>query len=251
MLTAKEKERYERQILLDDMGAAGQEKLLSSRVLIIGAGGLGSPSSLYLAALGVGTIGLADGDKVELSNLPRQIIHMEKNIGKAKVLSAKELLQEQNPDVEIKIYNEFINKNNLADIIEDYDFVIDAVDNFTAKFLINDICVQKKKAYVHAGVLAYKGQLMTYVPGRGPCYRCLFGDVPPDTVPTCKTAGILSPVAGIIGTLEAVEAVKYITGIGSLLTGRLLTYNAATAKFRTINVPRDEKCMSCGLNKGE
>ena len=216
--TNEQLERYSRHIILKEVGAKGQKKLLNASVLIIGAGGLGAPAAMYLAAAGVGTIGIADADEVDLSNLQRQVIHTTADLGKAKVKSAK-----------------------------DYDFIIDGTDNFPAKFLINDACVMAGKPFSHAGIIRFKGQLMTYVPGEGPCYRCVFKDPPPkDAVPTCKQAGVIGAMGGVIGSLQAMEAVKYIIGKGDLLTGRLLTYDALTMTFRTIKLPKNHDCPVCG-----
>lgn len=237
-------ERYSRHILLNEIGVDGQQKLLSSKVLIIGAGGLGSPAAMYLAAAGVGTIGIADNDKVSLSNLQRQIIHTTDRVSEDKTLSAKETINKLNPDVTVNIHNVFVSSDNIADIIKDYDFVIDAVDNFEAKFLINDACVLSKKAFSHAGVVQFGGQLMTVVPGKSVCYRCIFKEPPAtDCFQSCSQAGILGAVAGVIGTLQAVEAVKYILNIGELLTGCLLTYDGLKAEFRKVKLP--EKVSDC------
>lgn len=248
-LTYAQRERYARNMVIDMVGEEGQQKLLSGKVLLIGAGGLGSPAALYLAAAGVGTIGIVDHDVVDLSNLQRQILHSTARLGIAKAMSAKERLQGLNPDVTVHAYEELATKETLADIIkdQDYDFVIDAVDNFEAKFLINDACVLLQKPFVHGGVLRMGGQTMTYVPGQGPCYRCIFEDVPPKgAVPTSKDVGILGAVAGTIGTIEAAEAIKYILGAGNLLTGRLLMYDALAMTFRTIAINPNTHCHVCG-----
>ena len=243
-----ELERYSRHIILKEVGVKGQKKLCAAKVLIIGAGGLGAPAALYLGAAGVGTIGIVDADEVELSNLQRQVIHGTPDIGKPKVESAAETLHDINPGVNVVTYREFVGSSNIADLIKDYDFVIDGVDNFPTKFLINDACVMGHKPFVHAGIIRFKGQLMTYVPGEGPCYRCVFHDMPPkDAVPTCKQAGVIGAIAGVIGCLEALEAIKYICGIGELLTGKLLTFDALKGDFRTIKLPpRDSNCPVCG-----
>ena len=247
-LTDEQIERYSRHIILKEVGAKGQKKLLNAKVLIIGAGGLGAPAAMYLAAAGVGTIGIADADEVDLSNLQRQIIHQTADVGKAKVQSAKETINAMNPDVTVNIYREFITSDNIMDIIKDYDFVIDGTDNFPAKFLINDACVMAKKPFSHAGIIRFKGQLMTYVPGEGPCYRCVFKNPPPkDAVPTCKQAGVIGAMGGVIGSLQAMEAIKYILGVGDLLTGHLLTYDAITQEFHKIKLPSDtDGCAVCG-----
>jgi molybdopterin/thiamine biosynthesis adenylyltransferase len=241
-------ERYSRHIILKEVGVKGQKRLLGGKVLIIGAGGLGAPAALYLAAAGVGTIGIADADVVDLSNLQRQVIHTTADIGKVKVESAKETMLAINPDITVNTYHEFIAADNIRDIIRDYDFILDGTDNFPAKFLINDACVMEKKPFCHAGIIRFKGQLMTYVPGQGPCYRCVFKNPPPkDAVPTCKQAGVIGAMAGVIGCLQALEAVKFLTGAGELLTGKLLTYDALHNNFHTIKLPeRVHDCPVCG-----
>lgn len=246
--TNEQLERYSRHIILKEIGVKGQKKLLNARVLIIGAGGLGAPAALYLAAAGVGTIGIVDADKVDLSNLQRQIIHATSDVGKLKVESAKETMQNINPDVNVITYHEFVNSGNIADLIKDYDFILDGTDNFPAKFLINDACVMSHKPYSHAGIIRFKGQLMTIIPGESPCYRCVFKDMPPkDAVPTCRQAGVIGAVAGVIGSLQALEAVKYITGVGKLLTGSLLTFDALEMNFHKISLPkRNNNCAVCG-----
>ena len=241
-------ERYSRHIILKEVGAKGQKKLLNGKVLIIGAGGLGAPSAMYLAAAGIGTIGIADADEVELSNLQRQIIHGTEDLGKAKVQSAKETIERMNPDVTVHTYRTFVDSKNILELIKDYDFIIDGTDNFPAKFLINDACVMAGKPFSHAGIIRFKGQLMTYVPGQGPCYRCVFKNPPPkDAVPTCKQAGVIGAMGGVIGSLQAMEAIKYILGVGDLLTGYLLTYDALTMEFRKIKLPKHvPDCPICG-----
>lgn len=247
-LTDEQIERYSRHIILKEVGAKGQKKLLNAKVLIIGAGGLGAPAAMYLAAAGVGTIGIADADEVDLSNLQRQIIHATEDVGKAKVKSAKETMERMNPDVTVKTYRMFVDASNIRELVREYDFIIDGTDNFPAKFLINDACVLEKKAFCHAGIIRFQGQLMTYVPGEGPCYRCVFKNPPPkDAVPTCKQAGVIGAMAGIIGCLQAMEAVKFITGAGELLTGYLLTYDALSNNFRKVKLPSDtHNCAICG-----
>lgn len=240
-------ERYSRNILLKEVGIRGQQTLLSSKVLVIGAGGLGSSSILYLAAAGIGTIGIADKDKVELSNLNRQIIHNTGRVGKLKTESAKQTINELNPDIKINIYNE-ISSKNISGIVSQYDFVIDATDNFETKFLINDACVKEEKPFCHAGIVGFQGQLMTYVPNKGCCYRCVFKEPPKkECVSSCSTDGVLGAAVGTIGTLQATEAIKYILGTGELLTGYLLTYDALTSEFRKIKLPPPNKeCSVCG-----
>ena len=247
MLSDEQLERYSRHIILKEVGVKGQKKLLGAKVLIIGAGGLGAPAALYLAAAGVGTIGIVDADEVDLSNLQRQVIHTTPDIGKPKVESAAETMEAINPDITVNTYQEFVDSTNIRELIDGYDFVIDGVDNFPTKFLINDACVMAGKPFVHAGIIRFKGQLMTYVPGEGPCYRCVFKTMPPkDAVPTCKQAGVIGAIAGVIGCLEALEAIKYICGIGQLLTGKLLTYDALVGEFHTVKLPpADPNCAVC------
>lgn len=240
-------ERYSRHIILKEVGVKGQKKLLGGSVLIIGAGGLGAPAALYLAAAGVGHIGIVDADVVDLSNLQRQVIHTTNDIGKPKVESAKETMEAINPDVEVTTYQKFLASDNIMDIIKDYDIILDGTDNFPAKFLINDACVMANKPFVHAGIIRFKGQLMTVIPHESPCYRCVFKTMPPkDAVPTCKQAGVIGAMAGVIGCLQALEAVKYLTGAGELLTGKLLTFDALKMEFHTIKLPpRGEGCAVC------
>jgi thiazole biosynthesis adenylyltransferase ThiF len=245
--TNEQLERYSRHIILKEIGVKGQKKLLNGKVLIIGAGGLGAPAALYLAAAGVGTIGIVDADEVDLSNLQRQVIHTTNDIGKLKVESASETMQAINPDVQVNTYHEFVTSDNIMDLIKDYDFVIDGTDNFPAKFLINDACVMANKPFSHAGIIRFKGQLTTVVPGEGPCYRCIFKEPPPkDAVPTCKEAGVIGAMGGVIGSLQAMEAIKYLTGTGELLTGYLLTYDALKMEFHKIKLPpRGKGCAVC------
>ena len=246
--TNEQLERYSRHIILKEVGVKGQKKLLNAKVLIIGAGGLGAPAAMYLAAAGVGTIGIADADEVDLSNLQRQIIHATEDVGKPKVQSAKETMNRMNPDVTVNTYRTFVSSENIMDLIGPYDFIIDGTDNFPAKFLINDACVMAKKPFSHAGIIRFQGQLMTYVPGQGPCYRCVFKNPPPpDAVPTCKQAGVIGAMGGVIGSLQAMEAIKYIIGKGDLLTGSLLTYDALKMEFRRIRLPKNtDSCPVCG-----
>jgi molybdopterin-synthase adenylyltransferase len=238
--------RYSRHILLQDVGVEGQEKISKGRVLIVGAGGLGAPAALYLAAAGVGTIGIIDGDTVDLSNLQRQVIHFTPDINKAKVISAKEKINQLNPDVTVNTYHDLLRADNALDIIRDYDFVVDGTDNFPAKFLINDACILAGKPFSHGGILRFDGQTITVLPGTA-CYRCLFHSPPPsDAVPTCSQAGVLGAIAGILGTIQATETLKYLTGTGQLLTNRLLTFNAKTMEFRTVRVKHNSDCKVCG-----
>ena len=240
-------ERYSRHIILKDIGVKGQKKLAAAKVLIVGAGGLGSPAAMYLAAAGVGKIGIADADRVDLSNLQRQIIHTTNDLGKPKVESAAETIKAINPDVEVETYDEFLYSKNILPILSDYDFVLDGTDNFAAKFLINDACVIANKPFSHAGILRWGGQLMTVIPHESPCYRCVFENPPPKgAVPSCREAGVVGAMAGVVGTLQALEAIKYITDAGELLTGRILFVDALTMDFRTVRIshPRND-CAVC------
>ena len=245
--TEDQLERYSRHILLDDVGVEGQEKLLTAKVLIVGAGGLGCPAALYLAAAGVGTIGIVDNDCVEVSNLQRQIAHFTKDINVPKVESAAEKMLAINPDITVKTYKDFLCADNISSIIEGYDFVIDGTDNFPTKFLVNDACVFRGIPFSHGGILRFNGQTMTVVPGESACYRCSFREPPPpDAVPSCAQAGVLGAIAGMLGTIQAAEALKYITGVGELLTNNLLTFDARTMTFRKINLTRQKNCPLCG-----
>jgi molybdopterin-synthase adenylyltransferase len=249
MLSEEQISRYSRHIILKEVGGKGQKKLLNGRVLIIGAGGLGSPIALYLAAAGVGTIGIADADDVDVSNLQRQVIHFTPDVGVAKVESAAAKMRAINPDVTVKTYKEWVNAANIGDMIADYDFIVDGTDNFAAKFLINDACVLARKPYSHGGILQFDGQLMTVIPGESPCYRCIFPAPPPkEAIPTCSQAGVIGVLPGVIGTLQATEAIKFLLGKGDLLTGRLLTYSALRMKFREVPLKKTAKCPVCGEN---
>ncbi len=240
-------ERYSRHILLQDVGVEGQEKLLDAKVLVVGAGGLGCPVALYLAAAGVGTIGIVDNDTVEISNLQRQIAHFTKDIDVPKVESAKEKMLAINPELEIRTYQLMLVADNIRDIIRDYDFVIDGTDNFPTKFLVNDACVMEKIPFSHGGILRFDGQTMTVVPGESSCYRCTFrSPPPPDAVPTCSQAGVLGAIAGMLGTIQATEALKFITGAGSLLTDTLLSFDAKTMNFRKVQLKKQDNCPLCG-----
>ena len=241
-------QRYSRHILLQDVGVEGQEKIMNARVLVVGAGGLGAPVSLYLAAAGVGHIGIIDADVVDLSNLQRQVIHFTKDVGKPKVESAKEKILAINPDVKVETYREFLYSDNALDIIKEYDFVVDGTDNFPVKFLINDACVMAGKPFSHGGILRFNGQTFTHVPGSA-CYRCMFKEPPPPgAVPTCSQAGVLGAIAGMLGTIQAAETLKYFTGVGELLTDRLLTFDAKTMQFRVVPVRHRESCPICGTH---
>jgi molybdopterin/thiamine biosynthesis adenylyltransferase len=245
--TDEQIERYSRHILLPEVGGAGQQRLLNARVLIIGAGGLGSPLALYLAAAGVGTIGIVDADAVELSNLQRQVLHTTADLGRRKCLSAKESMEAINPDVRVRAHDTRLTSANVLDIIADYDVVADGTDNFPTRYLVNDACVLTGTPLVHAGILRFEGQATTIVPGRGPCYRCLYPEPPPPgLVPSCQEAGVLGATAGLVGTIQANEVLKLILGIGEPLIGRLLLYDGLEMTFRTIRYRRRADCPICG-----
>ena len=246
--TEEELLRYSRHILLKDVGVEGQEKIRNGKVLVVGAGGLGAPVALYLAAAGVGTIGIVDGDVVDLSNLQRQVIHFTGDVGHPKVESARDKMLAINPNVKVNTIREFLMSDNALDIIKDYDFIVDGTDNFPVKFLINDACVMAGKPFSHGGILRFEGQTFTHLPGTA-CYRCLFKSPPPaNAVSTCSQAGVLGAIAGMLGTIQAAETLKYLTGVGELLTNKLLTFNAKTMDFRKINTRRQASCAICGDN---
>lgn len=216
-------------------------------MLVIGAGGLGSPVLLYLAAAGIGHLGIADGDALDLSNLQRQIIHFTADVNKAKVLSAKEKIEQLNPDVQVTVYQEMLTAANILDIVKNYDFVIDGTDNFPTKFLVNDACVLAGVPYSHGGILRFSGQTFSIVPGQSACYRCIFLEPPPpNAVPTCSQAGVIGVIAGILGTIQANEAIKFALGKGNLLTDRLLTFDALETKFREVKIKKNLDCGVCG-----
>jgi len=247
MFTDEQIERYSRHIILKEVGGKGQKKLLDGKVLIIGAGGLGSPAALYLAAAGVGVLGIADADVVDVSNLQRQVIHHTSDIGKPKVISAKEKMEAINPDVRVIPYQTWITAENILDIISGYDFIIDGTDNFAAKFLINDACVFAKKPFSHAGILHFIGQTTTILPGESACYRCVFPEPPtPGSIPSCAQAGVIGVLPGVIGSIQATEAVKFLIGVGELLSGRLLIYDAEGMEFRDVSIRKNPRCPLCG-----
>ena len=247
-LTDEQLERYSRHIILKGFGVKGQKRLAAGSVLIVGAGGLGSPAALYLAAAGVGRVGIVDSDAVELSNLQRQIAHTTDGVGKRKTASAAAAMRAINPDVEVIEHDLWLDASNVMDVIAPYDFIIEGVDNFPTKFLVNDACVLAGKPFCHGGILRFQGQLMTYVPGRGPCYRCAFNEAPPEgTVPSCSQAGVIGAVAGVIGSLQALEAVKFLADVGELDVCKILTYDAFFGDFDEIQLPeREPNCAVCG-----
>lgn len=249
-ISIEEQERYNRQIILSGVGVEGQKKLKNAKVLIVGAGGLGSPAALYLAGAGVGTLGIMDADEVSVSNLQRQIMHSMGKAGQNKAESAKETIERLNDNVHVNVYPFWLTGENAKDIIAEYDFVIDAVDNFEAKFLINDVCVELKKPFCHAGVIQFGGQVMTYVPDSNcPCYRCVFEDVPEEgTIPNCSQVGVMGAVVGIIGSVQALEAIKYILDIGELLTGKMFVIDGLTMNTRMVKFGEKNKdCKACGV----
>ncbi len=240
--------RYSRHIILPEIGGKGQQKLLASRVLIVGAGGLGSPVALYLAAAGVGTLGIADFDDVEASNLQRQIIHGTRDLGRPKVLSAAAKIADLNPDVKVVPHPLRLTSANALDLIAAYDVVVDASDNFPTRYLANDACVLLGKPLVHGSIYRFDGQATVFTPGQG-CYRCLFpAPPPPGTVPSCAEAGVLGVLPGIIGTIQAIEVVKVLLGIGESLTGRLLIFDALAMQFHEVRLRRHPACPVCGDN---
>lgn len=245
-LSDLQKELYHRNIIIPEIDEEGQLKLLHSRVLVVGLGGLGSPALLYLAAAGIGQIGIVDSDRVELSNLQRQILHGRDDIGHKKTFSACETIARLNPDVDLTTYPFRLTTSNASEIIAAYDFIIEATDNFKSKFLINDISVEQGKAFSHAGILGTYGQTMTVIPNQGPCYRCIFKEVPPPgAVKTTAETGVLGGVPGVFGAIQATEAIKYLLGCGDLLVGRLLSWNALKGTFREVKLPPDLRCEIC------
>ena len=248
--TEEQIKRYARHIILPEVGGKGQEKLLNSKVLVIGAGGLGSPAILYLAATGVGTIGIVDFDVVDLSNLQRQVIHNTERVGTPKVESARRTVEMLNPDVKVIAYNTRISKENIMDIIKDYDVVLDGTDNFPTRFLINDACYFAGKPLVSAAMLRFEGQVSVFdyrMKEQSPCYRCLFPEPPPPgLVPSCQEAGILGSIGGIMGCIQATEAIKLILGIGEPLVGKLLIMDALSMDFRKVKLRKDPNCPLCG-----
>jgi adenylyltransferase/sulfurtransferase len=239
--------RYKRHLTLNEVGFKGQMKLKSARVLCVGAGGLGSPALYYLAAAGVGTLGIVEGDVVDDSNLQRQIIHFTEDVGRSKLASAREKIARINPDVTVREHPGWLTAENALDIVRQYDFVVDGTDNFPAKFLVNDACVLAGVPFSHAGILRFEGQALTVVPGKGRCYRCLFREPPPPgAVPSCADAGVLGAIAGVMGTIQATEALKFLLGKGDLLVDRLLVFDALGMRFREIKGRRDPGCAVCG-----
>lgn len=252
-LTDHQLERYARHVILDEIGEDGQLRLLQSKVLVIGAGGLGAPLALYLAGAGIGTIGLIDDDTVDLSNLQRQVIHGHGDLDRPKVESAADSLRRLNPEIDVVLHRERLTAENAAAIIGRYDLIADGSDNFRTRYLLNDLCFAAGKTLVSAAVIRFDGQLSTYKAHLGaphPCYRCLFPEEPPaDLIPRCETAGVLGAVAGVMGTLQATEVLKELLGLGTSLSGQLLIYDALDTTFRKIRIKRDPECKVCGSVK--
>lgn len=241
--------RYSRHIILPEVGGKGQKKLLESRVLLLGAGGLGSPAAMYLAAAGIGNLGIIDFDVVDMSNLQRQILHGVEDIGKPKAESARDTIKSLNPDVKVELYKERLSSENINRIFENYDIIVDGCDNFPTRYLVNDACIMMGKTNVHGSIFRFDGQVTVFKPKEGPCYRCLYPEPPPHgMVPSCQEAGVLGVLPGIIGTLQAVEVIKLILGMGKPLIGKLLLYNALDADFRQVKLRRDTNCPVCGDN---
>jgi molybdopterin/thiamine biosynthesis adenylyltransferase len=241
--------RYSRHLLIPEVGEEGQLKLLKSKVLLVGAGGLGSPAGVYLAASGVGTIGIIDNDVVDDSNLQRQILHWTSSVGMPKVDSARRTLFEVNPDVKVRTYNLRLDASNVLDILGQYDVIISGSDNFTTAYMVNDAAVMLKKPVAYGSIFRFDGQASTFIPYQGPCYRCIFANAaPPELAPSCDEAGVLGVLPGIVGMIQATEAIKVLLNIGTPLVGRLLVYDALDMSFRQLKVRRDPDCKTCGPN---
>ena len=246
-MTADQRNRYQRHLLLPEVGEAGQLKLLDAKVLLLGAGGLGSPAALYLAAAGVGTIGIIDMDVVDSSNLQRQILHNSERVGMRKVDSARLTLEAINPDLTVNTYDTRLGADNILDIISGYDVIVDGTDNFPTRYLVNDAALLKRIPVVHGSIFRFEGQVTVFNPFVGPCYRCMIPEPPPaELAPSCAEAGVLGVLPGIIGSIQAIETLKLLLDLGDPLVGRLLTYDALDQSFRTFNVRRDPACPACG-----
>jgi len=245
--TEEQIRRYSRQIVLPNVGGKGQRRLLEAKVLLIGAGGLGSPAGLYLAAAGVGTLGIIDFDVVDISNLHRQILHATKDIGRPKTISAAETIRAINPDVRMMTHQEKLTSENALEVFSQYDVIVDGSDNFPAKYLANDACVLLRKPLVFGAVFQFDGQTSVFLPGSGPCYRCIFPEPPPPgAVPSCQEAGVFGAVPGVIGCIQAVETIKLILGLGASLAGRLLIFDALMMDFTDVKLERNPDCPVCG-----
>jgi molybdopterin/thiamine biosynthesis adenylyltransferase/rhodanese-related sulfurtransferase len=251
VLSADQRNRYQRHLLLPEVGEKGQQRLLDSKVLLLGAGGLGSPAALYLAAAGVGTIGIIDMDVVDTSNLQRQILHNVERVGMRKVDSAKLTLTAMNPDVDVITYDTRLGADNILDIIDGYDVIVDGTDNFPTRYLVNDAALIKNIPVVHGSIFRFEGQVTVFSPYVGPCYRCMIPEPPPpELAPSCAEAGVLGVLPGIIGSIQAIETIKLLLQLGEPLVGRLLTYDSMDESFRTFKVRRDPACPACGENAG-
>jgi sulfur-carrier protein adenylyltransferase/sulfurtransferase len=251
-LTAEQRERYSRHLLIPEIGLEGQMKLLDAKVLLLGAGGLGSPAALYLAAAGVGTLGIVDNDVVDLSNLQRQVAHSNDRIGVPKVDSAEIAIKEINPEVKVEKYNVRLGADNIMEIIDGYDVIVDGLDNFPTRYLLNDATVRKQIPVVSASILGFDGQLSVFAPYEGPCYRCLYPTPPPaELAPSCGANGVLGVLPGVMGLLQSVEVIKLVTGAGEPLIGRLLLYEALGAHFTELKVRRDPDCPICSREPSE
>jgi molybdopterin/thiamine biosynthesis adenylyltransferase/rhodanese-related sulfurtransferase len=251
VLSPEQRTRYHRHLLLPEIGEAGQQKLLESKVLLLGAGGLGSPAALYLAAAGVGTLGIVDMDVVDASNLQRQILHNTDRIGERKVDSAKKTLTQLNPDVDVVTYDVRFGADNVREILSGYDVVVDGTDNFPTRYLLNDASLLERIPVVHGSIFRFEGQVTVFKPYDGPCYRCLLPEPPPpELAPNCAEAGVLGVLPGIVGSIQALEAIKVLLDLGDPLVGRLLAYDALDESFRTFKVRRDPKCPACGEDAG-
>jgi len=251
-LDTAQRNRYQRHLLLPEIGEAGQQRLLESKVLLLGAGGLGSPAALYLAAAGVGTIGIVDMDVVDSSNLQRQILHNLDRVGERKVDSAKKTLTAMNPDVEVVTYDVRLGAANVLEIIDSYEVIVDGTDNFPTRYLLNDASLVKRIPVVHGSIFRFEGQATVFYPYRGPCYRCVVPEPPPaELAPSCAEAGVLGVLPGIIGSIQAVEAIKLLLDLGEPLVGRLLAYDALEQTFRTFKIRRDPACPACGEHAGQ
>jgi molybdopterin/thiamine biosynthesis adenylyltransferase len=247
-LTPGQVQRYSRHLIMDGVGSVGQRKLIDSKVLIIGAGGLGSPVALYLALAGIGTLGIVDFDTVDVSNLQRQILHTDADVGRPKVISAKETIEAHNPDVNVILHEEPINSDNAMDIIPNYDIIVNGADNFATRYLVNDAAFLAGKPLVDGAILVFDGQATPYFPGQG-CYRCMFPEPPPPgEVPNCSEAGVIGALPGLVGSIQALEVIKLAMGVGETLTSRMLLIDALTMDFREINIRQNPDCKLCGSN---
>jgi molybdopterin/thiamine biosynthesis adenylyltransferase/rhodanese-related sulfurtransferase len=246
-LTADQQTRYSRHLLIPEVGEEGQRKLLNARVLMLGAGGLGSPSAYYLAAAGIGKLGIIDSDVVDMSNLQRQILHNDSRVGMPKVESAQKTLSALNPDIEIVPHNVRLTADNVLELFEGYDIIVDGGDNFPTRYLVNDACVHLNKPNVTGSIFRFEGQVTVVMPKEGPCYRCLYPEPPPpEFAPSCQEAGVLGVLPGVVGCLQAVEVIKLVLGIGKPLVGRLMMYDALSQRFREMKIRRDHDCRMCG-----